>query len=492
MRRSPTIALVAVVAGLLLMAPGTRAVELVRDGGFEAGGAGWVQQDNWRMKSICGPRAGCAPVLASSHAGPRSGSWWNRFGGADLFVVAFPQSSSIRQTVSATSGTPLTLSFWLYIGESNQQAALNVLLDDHVVFATRGNDPRFGSGYVPIVVPIHGSLVTGGPQTLSFEFDSVFGILRTHVINIDDVSLQAPDVDLAVGLASTPTTVVQGTTFATTISAANVGPHAADDVWVEYPLPAGATLVGLTGDASCAAPETAPGHVMHCAFGTLPGGTAKAVTATFSADAVGTIAQNATVATRTGDANHANNVARATVTVVPPAGAPPDPAKPKAPTCTPPRRFTVPIRKGAKGTALMLGKHSPTKARILSARLTGSKKFKTRKLRHSRSRVTVDLRKLAAGRYTVRARVRVSRTRTLNVTRTYTACGAPKASKSSKSSNSSKKSGSSKKSSKTSKSAKTSASSKKSSAKKRGKDDESTRDGKRSSNARKAANAKRR
>src|SRR5690606_20714296 len=126
-------------------------------------------------------------------------------------------------------------------------------------------------------------------------FASRPGLLTYHALNIDDISLQAPDIDLAVGLASTPTTVVQGTTFTTTISAGNAGPHAADDVWVEYPLPPGATLVGLTGDASCAAPETLPGHVMHCDFGALPGGAAKAVTATFSADAVGTITQNATV-----------------------------------------------------------------------------------------------------------------------------------------------------------------------------------------------------
>lgn len=422
MRWSPTIALAVAIAGLLFFAGGARSAELVRDGGFEAGGGAWVQQQNWGGPSICGPGAGCTTVISSNPA-PRSGAWWTRFGGAA--IISLGQSSSVRQTVAATGGTPLTLSFWLRIGQSNQQATLNVLLDDRVLFAVRGDNATFaGTHYVQVVVPVHGSLVTGGAQTLSFEFDSVFGILPVHVFNIDDVSLQAPDIDLGVGLASTPTTVTQGSTFSTTIAAGNAGPHGADDVWVEYPLPTGATLVGLSGDASCAAAETKPGHVMHCDFGTLAGGASKAVTATFSADVVGTVTQHATVAARTGDANGGNHAAQATVTVVAPPATPPptDPPK-KAPTCTPARKFTVPIRKGTKGTVLMIGKYTTSKAKILSARLTGPKKFKPRKLRHTKSKVTVDLRKVPAGRYTVRARVRVSRKKTLNVTRTYTACG---------------------------------------------------------------------
>lgn len=434
MRWSPTIALALATAGLLLLAGGARSAELVRDGGFEGGGGAWVQQDSWGKRTICQypGAAGCSPMIASMNAEPRSGTWWGRFGGT-AFVSA-GQTSSIRQTVSATSGTPLTLSFWLRIGYSNQQAALNVLLDDHVLVGTLGNNSTFSPGYRQVVVPVHSSLVTGGPQTLSFEFDAVaplLGIGYAHSINVDDVSLQAPDIDLGVGLSSTPTTVTQGTTFNTTIAAGNAGPHGAADVWVEYPLPTGATLVGLSGDGSCAAAETLPGHVMHCNFGTLPGGTSKSVTATFSATTVGTVNQNATIATRTGDANHGNNAAHAAVTVVAPPTTPPPSTPPTAkPTCTAARKFTVPIRKGTKGTALMIGRYATTKAKILSARMTGPKKFKAKKLRHTKSKVTVDLRKLAAGRYTVRARVRVSSKKTLTVTRVYTACGAGKSTKS--------------------------------------------------------------
>lgn len=446
MRWSPTIALVVAMAGLLLVTPGTRAVELVRDGGFEGGGGAWVQEDSRNILSICGPTPSC-PALPSM-SGARSGRWWNWFGGANL--LSFGQSSSIRQTIAATGGTPLTLTFWLWLGQSSQSASLNVLLDDHVLFAVRGDDARYGGGsYVPVTVPIHGSLVTGGAQALRFQFDSMPGLLTYHAINIDDVSLQAPDIDLGVGLASAPATVTQGATFATTIAAGNAGPHGADDVWVEYPLPTGATLVALTGDGSCSATETLPGHVMHCNFGTLGGGASKAVTATFSANAVGTITQNATIAARTGDANHGNHAAQATVTVVPPPTAPPvEEPKKKAPTCTTARKFTVPLRKGTKGTALMIGRYSTSRAKILSARLTGPKKFKTKKLRHSRTRVTVDLRKLAAGRYVVRTRVRVSSKKTLNVTRVYTACGAPKTASKSKSKSKSTKKKSSTKSTK--------------------------------------------
>lgn len=443
MRWSPTIALVAMVAGLLLAAPGARAVELLQNGTFEAGEVAWVQEDNRGNAPVCAPNVqGCGALPSTAYA--RSGIWWAWFGGW-VSALTGPQHSKLHQTVTASAGTPLTLGFWLWTGQSMSKAALNVLLDDHVVFAMRGDDPRFGQGYVPIVVPIHGSLVTGRPQSLMFEFQAApqgpLDLLGfTHAINVDDVSLQAPDVDLGVGLASTPTIVTQGSTFATTIAAGNAGPHAADDVWVEYPLPAGATLVGLSGDGSCSATETLPGHVMHCNFGTLGGGASKAVTATFSADAVGTITQNATIAGRTGDANGGNHAAQAAVTVVaPPTTTPPTPKVEPKPTCTKATRFTVPIRKGTKGTALMIGKYTTKRARIMSARLTGPKKFKTKKLRHTKSRVTVDLRKLAAGRYTVRARVRVSSKKTINATRTYTACGAPKSGKSTTSSKSTKK-----------------------------------------------------
>lgn len=428
MRWSPTLALVAAMAGLLLAAPGARAIELVQNGTFEGGEAAWVQEDNRGNAPICAPNVpGCGGLASSAYA--RSGVWWAWFGGW-VSALTGSQHSKLHQTVTASAGTPLTLSFWLWTGQSTSKAALNVLLDDHVLFAMRGDDPRFGRGYVPVVVPIHGSLVTGRPQSLMFEFQSVpLGPLDllgfAHAINVDDVSLQAPDIDLGVGLASTPTTVVRGSTFTTTIASGNAGPNGADDVWVEYPLPTGATLIGLTGDGSCSATETLPGHVMHCNFGTLGGGASKAVTATFRADAVGTVSQSATIAARTGDTNDANHAAQATVTVVAPTAPPADvPKKSPEPTCTKATRFTVPIRKGSKGTALMIGKYSTAKARILSARLTGPKKFKPRKLRHTRSKVTVDLRKLAAGRYTVRARVRVSSRKTLNVARTYRACGA--------------------------------------------------------------------
>lgn len=427
MRWFPTIALASAIAGLLLLAPGARSVELLRDGSFEGGGGAWVQEDNRGLESVCGPLPGCDALPSASK--PRTGTWWAWFGGWPVSLLTGSQSSKLRQTVTATGGTPLTLGFWLWNGQSTSNAKLHVLLDDQVLFAAHGGDSRFGQGYVPVVVPVHGSLVTGGPQTLTFEFQAVPGLLDVlpsfkHAINIDDISLQAPAIDLGVALESTPSTVTQGSTFATTISAGNAGPGEAGDVWVEYPLPTGATLVGLSGDASCAATETAPGHVMHCGFATLPAGASKAVTATFRADVVGTVAQSATVAARTGDVNDGNNAAQATVTVVPPVSPPADPPKEAPPTCTPARKFTVPLRKGSKGTALMIGRHSTTKAQIISARLTGPKKFKAKKLRHTKSKVIVDLRKLAAGRYVVRARVRVTRKKTLNVTRIYTACGA--------------------------------------------------------------------
>lgn len=448
MRWFPTIALAAAIAGLMGTATAASGAELVQDGSFEQGisASGWAQADSHAGTPICnttaGPRVGeCGgDVFGSGRAAPRSGSWWAWFGGYSFFDSVLglldptPHTASLRQTVQMSAGTPATLSFWLWFGRADASSVLNVSLGGTLLFSVRGDDPRYKAGYVQVVVPVSGAAVTGAPQTLSFEYTGAVTLLAYPVVNVDDVSLQIPDVDVGVALASTPTTVTRGATFTTTLAVGNTGPHAAGEVRSEYPLPAGATLVGLTGDASCAAPQTTPGHVVHCDFGTLPAGGSKAVTLALRADAVGTIAQAASVPHRSGDPNGGNHVAHSAVTVVAPPTTPPgpDPGKdpaPDEPTCTAPRQITVPLRRGTKGDHLMIGKYQTSRSRITSARLSGPKKFRTRRLKHTKSRVTVDFRSLPAGRYTVRTRVRVSSKRTINVSRIYEACGATAKSK---------------------------------------------------------------
>ncbi len=441
MRRSPTLALAAAIAGLLGAPTGATAAELVRDGGFEAGIAAspWAQADRFVGRhlwstgtplcvNVPGSPAYCRDAYSSpGRAAPHSGGWWAWFGGYNFIdgllglLDPTPHTSSLSQAVTLTAGTPATLSFRLWIGRADAASVLNVSLGGTTLFAVRGDDARYHGGYAQVVVPVSGAIATGQPQALSFDYVGAVTLLQYPIVNVDDVSLQVADVDLGVGLSSTPAQVTRGSTFTTTLAAGNAGPHAAGEVDLEYPLPAGATLVGLAGEGACAAAATTPGHVVHCDFGTLAPGQTKQVTATLRADAVGPIAQSATIGHRTGDTNPGNQVAHATVEVV-------EPEAPKPPaTCTAPRRFTVGLQRGKKGSGLLLGSHRPQRSRILSARITGPKRFKARKLKHTRSRVTVDLRRLAAGRYTVRTRVRVSAKRTLTVNRTYNACGAASA-----------------------------------------------------------------
>jgi hypothetical protein len=445
MRWSPTIALVAAIAGLMVAPGGASGAEVVQDGSFEAGIAPspWVQEDRFAGTPLCAVSgaAYCRDVYQNpGRAVPHSGNWWAWFGGYNFvdsvrgLLDPTPHTASLRQTVQMTAGTPATLSFWLWLGRADASSVLNVSLGDTLLASVRGDDARYKPGYAQVVVPVSGAAVTGGPQSLSFEYTGAVTLLQYPVINVDDVSLQVPDVDLSVAMASSPAAVFPGGAFTTTLVASNAGPHAADDVVVAYPLPVGATLVGLHGDASCAAPQTAPGFMVHCAFGTLPAGTSKAVALQFRASAVGTIAQSAAIARRAGDPNGGNEIAHSAVAVVPPPGTPLGEVplaedEPDEPECTDPRRFTVPLRRGTEGDHLMIGKYRTSRSRITSARLTGGRKFKTRRLEHTKTRVTVDFRTLPAGTYTVRTRVRVSRKRTINVTRIYEACGATAKSK---------------------------------------------------------------
>ncbi|MBF6621262.1 MAG: hypothetical protein ITG02_13670 [Patulibacter sp.] len=464
MRWSPTIALVAAIAGLMLTAVSTNGAEVVQDGSFEGGftPSPWVQADSLAGRDLLstgsplctatkGPPGAPTPGYCEDVYGhpdrvaPRSGSWWAWFGGYNFFdslgnlFDPSPHSASLRQTVQLTAGTPATLSFWLWLGRADASSVLNVSLDGTLLASIRGDDARYKAGYAAVVVPVSGAAVTGGPQTLSFEYTGAVTLLQYPAINIDDVSLQVPDVDLGVAMASAPAAVFPGGAFTTTLVASNAGPHAAVDVTVAYPLPVGATLVGLHGDASCAAPQTAPGFVVHCDFGTLLPGASKAVALQFRAGAVGMITQAAAIARRSGDPNGGNELAHGAVAVVAPPVPSPDPRPEDMPTdleddedepeCTDPERFTVPLRRGTDGDDLMIGKYRTSRARITSARLSGPKKFKTRRLKHTKSRVTVDFRTLPAGRYTVRTRVRVSSKRTISVNRIYEACGATAKSK---------------------------------------------------------------
>lgn len=422
------IAVGAAIVGFAAAPAGAGAVELVRDGGFEAGtpNPAWVESDN--MDSAGTPL--CSTKTCATNAGwsgPRTGKWWTWFGGFSLLPL-FKHTASVAQTVTIPAGVPSRLTFWLWIGHSSDSSALNVSLGGTQLFAVRGGDTRFQRGYQPVEVAIPGSAASGAPQRLTFDYEGLPGLLDAHVLNLDDVSLRVADSDLGVGLSSAPPTVPVGANVVATMTATNHGPESADEVTARYRFPTGATVVGLAaGAGSCTTPETRPGQDLRCDFGTLPSGASRSIAVTLHADAVGAITQVATIGQRLGDGNPANSSATATTTVV---AAPVEQPKPEPkPKCTAAKRFHLRLQRGTTGNGLLLKTHSPTTSRIRSAVMTGPRGFKRKRLSFTRSRVTVDLRRVPAGRYKVRTTVRLRTGKTVSVTKAYTACGAASTSK---------------------------------------------------------------
>jgi hypothetical protein len=144
------------------------------DGGFEAG----TPNPYWGEAST---NYG-TPLwsLSMGGTGPHSGEWWVWFGGTDEL-----EAGSVAQTIdiAATDGA---LRLFLEIPVANVDSALEVTVDDVVVFAVTEADQASYATYTEVVVDIS-AFADGGSHTLAITSWKVAGGLASYFV--DDVSI---------------------------------------------------------------------------------------------------------------------------------------------------------------------------------------------------------------------------------------------------------------------------------------------------------------
>ncbi len=315
-----------------------------------------------------------------------------------------------------------------------------------------GDDLVCDAGTIPAGQSVDGQIVVRGivPGSSTLTLDATVAAPAVDPAPANDSATATLQIEPVADLAATidaPDDATVGVPFDVVLGARNDGPSPATDATLTSELPAGLAVDDAPAD--CAVSTT----TVTCDLGALADGDDLQRTLTVVPSVAGDVELDVQVAATEHDPDTANDRATASVRVaapplppgpitpdppvttpepptlpVPPAPVPPvtTPEPPVAPVCLSERRFTTRLLRGRGGPGLRVPA-APSRARIVSARLSGPQGWKARNATRTRSTVNVDLRGAPAGRYTLRVRVRIaaagrSKARTVTVTRTYRTC----------------------------------------------------------------------
>lgn len=190
LRQRLTIAVLAVSGFALLGAVPASAEQYVKGGGFEGGiplGQGTFDHPDWDEEDSLFPSPICGSGCESSAAKPHGGAHWALFGEGEEAQIQW-----VTQTVNLPTEGNAILGFHVWVGRfNNSTAELVVELDEkvlRVVNATNVDD--YDDGYVPVTVPL--GTLKAGPHSILFGYLALTEGTESSIINVDDVSLEAP------------------------------------------------------------------------------------------------------------------------------------------------------------------------------------------------------------------------------------------------------------------------------------------------------------
>lgn len=220
--RSLTVLLALLVAAILLPADSAAAVEVVKDGSFEAVPS---TQDNpnwdegWLVFSPICDVDDCGDGGGTS--GPKTGKNWVWFGGS-----FGPEQQFVSQNVNIPAGGA-TLTFYLRLGvnSGNGQDVFRVRLDSTTLIEVTEDSTAYDS-YKLVTIDVTQST---GAHDLIFEFEG-FGGPAPSNFNLDDVSLQAGPLDPKTVTLKGPKSVAAGKKAKLTATVAPCAGHEGDDV----------------------------------------------------------------------------------------------------------------------------------------------------------------------------------------------------------------------------------------------------------------------
>jgi PKD repeat protein len=158
-------------------------VELLTDGGFEAGpGGAWTETSTNFGTPLC-DLANCG---TGTGTGPHAGTYWAWFGG----IPATVETGSLTQSITIPAGGTASLTFWLeQILCDSPQDFLEVSVDGNIVFSSDGSSPLCGVlGYSLQTIDIS-AYADGNSHDLAFNSTTFSANGNPTNIFVDDVSV---------------------------------------------------------------------------------------------------------------------------------------------------------------------------------------------------------------------------------------------------------------------------------------------------------------
>lgn len=165
-------------------AAGTRALDTIEDGSFEAGTPStfWIEDSPNFGTPLCTVAAPSFCGDGGGTTGPRTGDWWGWFGG-----IAAAEVGTLSQDVTLTDGALVTLTFYVWAGACGDPThSLSLAVDATSVWSITCDDPGFTAGYAPVNLDLS-AYADGGTHT--FVFQGIQNTPFTSNFSLDDVSL---------------------------------------------------------------------------------------------------------------------------------------------------------------------------------------------------------------------------------------------------------------------------------------------------------------
>lgn len=199
MRLASLFRFISILIGLLpvtLATAASGAIDVVTDGGFEAGqyGGTWTEYSVNFGTPICS----VAICGSGSGTGPRSGTYWLWLGGIDN------EDAWVTQTVTIPAAPWADIRFWLEISAADSAPFgpydfFEVRMDGVLIYSTNDDDPAAGVlGYAFRTADVT-SFADGGTHTL--QFSGSFDAAEITNFFVDDVSLMVPEPSFSLMLS---------------------------------------------------------------------------------------------------------------------------------------------------------------------------------------------------------------------------------------------------------------------------------------------------
>lgn len=262
----------------------------------------------------------------------------SRNGNQDVFTTAVGGADlAISKSAPGTTSAGEELIYDITVSNAGPADAFNVVVSDTLpagVSFVDDTDSCSGAGTLSCDL---GNIAAGDAVSFQIRVLVDVGVSATTLVNEATVSSDQEDpdegnntdaastfvqhADLSLTKSDSPDPTIAGTDLTYTLTVTNNGPSTAVNVVVEDDLPAGVSIVSVSGSGGASCNAGVPGNAAlptTCTFDSVASGAVRTMTivVTVLPETTGLLQNDASVSSDTPDNNNANNLTTETTTVV--------------------------------------------------------------------------------------------------------------------------------------------------------------------------------